>query len=420
MYLLIIEKDPKYRALIKGRVQEAARHCYKTLAQIVELRHINEVKTSKINWSDVKSCFIGSGQIEDLGSIISTLKVENKYVGNIVLVLEPNFYHTNALDLLKLGEVDIVQDSDIPRIKSIIEENFSKKSISNVRTPIITFGHAKGGVGCSTCAIGTAAALSSAGVSTALLDLNPFVPTITTWGQVSDEHRKAVGRMITNPSDNNRLGEILAPKANYKGNLVIIGQPSNFLESFHYVANAIRNAPQISNFVNNIITLLKQKFDAIVIDIGNNWSAASIAAISRSSYTYVTLGSSPMAINQSIKYLGRFLPNIFGENQNSISEARTSLGFIAISKSNKLNDKADIVQMIQKGNIASPKTPLYMLDFITDSSWENGSSSPYEVGNDNIKKQFNILANLESDESSDSSRFISGVIQKIENRSKFW
>ncbi|MCC6219894.1 MAG: ParA family protein [Deltaproteobacteria bacterium] len=306
MKILVIDSDEELRNTLVLRIQDA-------LLQ-ADLRRI-DVVSGGFDFLGIVAkekdlpfcCFLGPGCHEHVERAIEKLRATFPTLP-LALVVSNDVYAEQAVELRKYLSIRIIAVADVGQMVDFVMdcEDLAGHTSGFKNRGVVTIAQLKGGVGGSTVAAGLAACWARHGLSVALLDFDDLNPQITQWGRVSIAQRKVVLEFLTKGAvDRERINEMVFPVEGYEGKLVVVGQPEQYQDSFHFKADVIDGAPSSAVFVGSLLNVLQEEFDIIVVDSGRSWGIATFAVLPLSKYVLLVTDDDGMSVRRSIDNLER-------------------------------------------------------------------------------------------------------------------
>lgn len=387
MQIFLIEQRQDSGILAYERLEEAIRQAGIRRMQVV----VGDIgllrrRAENISYqsSDPFAIFIGPTCVEKIEETVARARAVFPKVP-LAAIVDNDTYALEAVRLRRLIDVRIMPVADIAQMANFVLDCESDTGAKlGLRTKgVISVCQLKGGVGCSTIAVGLAACWARNGLSVALIDLDDLNPQVTDWARVSNVHRQAVAEMLSQgvvPAY--RLTELLGVVEGYDARLVAMGQPENYYQGFHFKADILEDAPSSSEFISSIIQVLQNEFDVVVIDGGRSWGISSFASLAPSQHTLLVIDDDGMSLRRSLLNLRRLRresddPKEFDLNRWSV---------LLNAYTGKLLTISDVSEEIEDLGIFPDTSHLYTIPFSeTGRQWGGPGESFYELADRQAK-----------------------------------
>jgi len=358
MQLVIIDGLSQTRAILLGRISEAFRQAGLKDLQPLEL---DASKIETFDWNNACGCLLGPGCMDGLDELVERVRLVFPH-GLLGAVVETEVYASQAVTLRRKLNLQIMPLGDVAQIAGfLIDCEASTDSGGQGKgRAIIGICHLKGGVGATTITAALAACWARHGLSVAALDFDDVNPQLTAWGRVGLVQRTVTAELLRQgevPAQ--RVNELVNPVEGFEGRLVIVGQPEAYNEGFHFKANVLDGSPSASEFVRSLIDVLKDEFDAIIIDMGRSWGIASFAALPLCQQVILVTDDDGMSVRRTLDCFARLRKE--SDDPEEFDLSRWSL--ILNGYTGQLISPKEIALEIQEMDLFSAQSSLYTVPF---------------------------------------------------------
>jgi cellulose biosynthesis protein BcsQ len=389
MQILIVDISPPLRAMLLGRVQEAARQAGLQRISIVEVDPLN---LDSVVWDATIGCLFGSGcgpLIREVLEKVSVLK-PGCPVG---IVVDPDTYVTDGVAIYKALGKAVMCETDLPQLATFIvdsERGASHRRKGAQRRCVIGVTQCKGGVGATTVATSLGVSLARSGKSVVLIDLDDLSPQLTMWARVPVTHRVAVGRLIRSGGlDVGALRDFIFPVPGFDSRLVVVGQPALYGEGFHLRAPVIEGAPNPADFISQLLTVLSQEYEVVLIDMSKSWGISSFAALRWCDRVLSVMNDDGLAVHMTCAVLKRM-----SSESGDLEEFNFSKwsGVLNMQSGNRLTE-SDVVQAFQEYEIVGEPLRCHAISHCDGGRlWGKQGESLYDLATPRVRTQVERLA----------------------------
>jgi cellulose biosynthesis protein BcsQ len=389
MRILIVDPNEESRAILVSRVQESLRQIGLRRAELIEGGL--DILDSADDNASAGAGFLGPGCFADAER--STKLFNATFPGvPCALVLENELYSTQAVELRRILSVRIMAIADIAQMAGFILDSDQQTNVqSGVKNRgIVSVTQLKGGVGSSTVAAGLAACWARNDLSVALLDFDDVNPQITDWARAGVSQRRTVSDLIRiGEVPSFRVNELLHPVEGYDGKLVVVPQPENYQESFHFKADVIEGAPSIAVFIESLLDVLRDEFDVIVADLGRSWGISSFAMLPHSQHVLLVTDDDGMSVRRTLDNLKRLARESDDDDEFDLSR----WSFVLNSYTGRMLSPKELSDEIQELDLFPESAVLYTIPFSDRGrQWGAPGQSFYEMVEPVVKAGFDRVA----------------------------
>ncbi|MFM1847168.1 MAG: hypothetical protein RL417_642, partial [Pseudomonadota bacterium] len=303
--IFIYERSPEGRAMLRGRLLEAARQA--DIGQ-VSFREFALADIDGINWDEAFCCILGPDMNAETDEIVDRLRVAYP-LGAVALTLSAEDYAQRAVALRRSLAVQVFAVHDVAQLTGFLLSAATEPSLSApepLRDSVIGVCQLKGGVGATTITSALSGCWARHGLSVAMVDLDDVNPHLTMWARASSRQRTMSSYCLRHGEvEPARLNELVAPVFGFDGRFVVVPQPELYNDSFHLKANVIDEAPSASDFITSSLAALGREFNVVVFDLGRSWGIASLAALRRCSHVVLVIDDDFVSLERSLANLSR-------------------------------------------------------------------------------------------------------------------
>ena len=383
MYLVVIDNQPDSRAALLARVQEALRQVDTKRLDIIALE-LNQIES--FDWSTASGTLIGPGCYSEIDEIVRRVRFSNSS-GFTGVVLENEVYASHAVELRKRLDVNIMALGDLVQIAGFVMDSDARSTTLNSAAHeggIIGVSQLKGGVGTTTITAALASCWARHGLSVAAIDLDDVNPQLTSWARVGVVQRTVTAELFRQGKvPANRINELVHPVEGFEGRLVAVGQPEGYNESFHFKANVLESAPSASEFMQSLISNLREEFDAVVIDLGRSWGVSTFASLPLCEHLLLITDDDGMSVRRTLDAFARLRSE--SDDPDEFNLSKWSL--ILNGYTGQLITPKEIAQEIQNMELFSPDSNLYTIPFSeTGRQWGAPGQSFYDTADAATRK----------------------------------
>lgn len=389
MQILIVDISPPMRAMLLGRVQEAARQAGLQRISIVEVDPLN---LDSVVWDATIGCLFGSGcgpLIREVLEKVSVLK-PGCPVG---IVVDPDTYVTDGVAIYKALGKAVMCETDLPQLATFIVD--SERGASHYRKGaqrrcVVGVTQCKGGVGATTVASSLGVSLARSGKSVVLIDLDDVSPQLTMWARVPQTHRAAVGRLLRSGGlDVGALRDFIFPLPGFDSRLVVVGQPALYGEGFHLRAPVIDGAPSSADFMSQLLTLVSQEYDVVILDMSKSWGISSFAALRWCDRVLSIVNDDGLAVDMTCAVLKRMSGESGDLEEFNFSKWSCVLN---MHSGNRLSE-SDIVQAFQEYEFVGEPLLCHPISYCDQGRlWGGRGESLYDLATSRVRTQIERLA----------------------------
>lgn len=181
----------------------------------------------------------------------------------------------------------------------------AKPTLTDPSRGVIGVAHFKGGVGASSSALSLASCWARNGIEVVVVDLDDISPQITVWGDVSPAERDAVGRCVRRGQCREEdLETCLHYVYGFDRKLLVMGQPQSYAERFHFKADVLEGAPDISEFISQLLPCLSARFEIVLIDLSRSWGLSAFSALAYCSHVLLVAQAESHGVQGTLDLLG--------------------------------------------------------------------------------------------------------------------
>jgi cellulose biosynthesis protein BcsQ len=377
MQVLLIDISPDARATLLGRSQEGLRQAEVRKVELIEA-DLNRLNSGV--WDEAVGALIGPGCYENLEEIIEQARACLPAGSSLGVVLENEVYAAEAVILRKRLGVPIIALGDLVQIAGFILDCESRRLISAQATKnrgVVGLAQMKGGVGTTTLAVSFAACWARHGYSVAMIDLDDVNPQLTAWARVGVVQRTVTSELLRQGEvPVARINELVYPVEGFEGRLVVVGQPDNYNEGFHFKANVLDGAPSAAEFIHSLLTVLKGEFDIIVIDLARSWGVSTFASLPHCDHIALVTDDDGMSVRRSLDGLSRLRK----ESDDPDEFDLTKWSLILNAYTGSLVTPKDLANEAQQMDLFSAQSSLYTIPFSESGRlWGGPGQSLYDL-----------------------------------------
>ncbi|MBL7662684.1 AAA family ATPase [bacterium] len=376
MRILVVDKDEASRALLMSRVEEAIRQVGLKRVDLAlgDYSLFSELATTE----PCGAIFLGPSLIGEVESAMQLARAGFPSVP-LALVLDNEVYAERAVELRRLLPIRLIAIADIPQMAAFLLDSETELNTlpGNKNRGVVAVTQLKGGVGCSTVAAALASCWARHGLSTALVDLDDVNPQLSDWARANTSQRLAVSELLRQGEvSKQRINDLVSPVDGYDGKLVVVPQPELYRESFHFKADVLEHAPSAVNFVKTLISLLREEFDVVVVDVGRSWGVASFAMLPISQHILLVMDDDGMSVRRSIDNLQRLVKE--SDDAEEFDLSRWSVVLNAVT--GKLLTAKDVATELQELELFPETSNLYTMPFSeTGRQWGAPGQSYFDL-----------------------------------------
>lgn len=389
MRIFLIDPEEDSRRTLVVRVEEAIRQS--GLRRIETLEGDLDLIEVHAGEEPPALAFLGPGCYHELEHSLSRFRAAYPLTP-LALVLDNEIYANEAVELRRLVSVRIMPLADIAQIAQFMLDSGGKLAgqPGAKNRGIVGVAQFKGGVGATTIAVGLAGCWARHDLSVVLIDFDDVNPQITDWGRIGVQQRIAVSEMLRDGElPKYRVNELVSPIEGYNGRLVVIGQPEDYREGFHFKADVLEGAPSSADFVRSLLTVLQDEFDVIVIDFGRSWGISTFAALPLCQHVILATDDDGFSVRRTLEGLRRLYRESDDPEEFDLSRWRIVLNAYT-GKQLSPNDVADEIEAL---DIFPESTSLYTVPFSEHGrQWGASGASFYDAAEEPVKAILRELA----------------------------
>jgi cellulose biosynthesis protein BcsQ len=391
MHIAVLDIKPESKVALAGRVKEIIRQAG---LRRIEPHEVDLLHAHSYNWSLAQACIIGPGLQSQLREVLSTLK-KLFPKGAISAVVDQETYSRLPISTrIELG-IPVIAENDLSHLADFIlrELNDKPQSQPQKNKGIIGVSHFKGGVGASSLAISLGLYWADSELRVALVDLDDVCPMVTRWSQASEGSRNAVSEYIRKGEiPKNTVHELYAPVSDTNGNLCVIPQSLNLLETYHCKAKAIQDSPSISVYLESLYNELQEQFDCVIVDLGSSWGVSCLTTIKLCSKFLLVSDESEDTSILTLSCVERLIR----ETNNDSLLGLEHWQLIYNKFQGIIYDEEEIFRKVEKLDIFPPETDMFFIPpavrSTNRSSNQNIRYSLYDKSELNFKSAISKLA----------------------------
>lgn len=388
MFVVIFDIDPASRAGLTGRVQLASKQAEVSRADVIVADHQS---ISSINPADVLCCFIGSGCYSELEDAIERVRSCFPKIP-IAMVLENEVYAAEAVSIRRSFGVKVMPLGDLAQIAGFLidSESQSLKEKGTQGTGIFAIAQLKGGVGATSVTAALAACWARHGLTVAAIDLDDVNPQLTEWARVGSTQRSALAQFLKRGEvPASRLNEIVSPVEGYDGRLVVVGQPEQYRDGFHYKADVLEGAPSSSHFLPSLVRVLRSEFDVVVIDLGRSWGVSTFSVFPICQQVLLVTDDDGMSVRRTLDGFQRLLLESDDPDEFNLTHWSVLLN----AHSGKLISPKDLAAEIQDMELLPSDSTLYTIPFTEKGrQWGAPGQSLFELADEETRLTITRIA----------------------------
>lgn len=374
--IYVYSGTPAGRALLRGRVIEAARH-----ADIGEVtcHDFGPRDIEAINWEEAFGCILGPELDGACDTIIDSLRSAYP-LGAVALLLNPTEYATRAVGIRRTLAIDVCSLADTAHLSGFLLSTAAEPRLttaSSRRSAVIGVCHLKGGVGASTLSAALGACWARHGRSIALIDLDDVNPHLTEWAGATPHQRAYSAHCLRRGDiDPARLNELLAPIDGFNGTFVVVPQPAAYHDAFHSKADVIADAPSASAFITATVDLCSREFDIVVFDLGRSWGVGTFAALRRCTHVALVVDDDHVSLDRTLANLIRLRTH--SDDPDEFNFERWSIILNGYTGRNISAD--EVATLVTRTGLFPTDANLYTVPYAKSAErWSGGRSSLYEL-----------------------------------------
>lgn len=389
MQLVVVDTSVPLRAMLVGRVQEAARQAGLQRIAVVEVDPLN---LDSINWGVAIGCFIGSGCASILKDLLIRLQGSSA-ICPLAIALDAETYASDAVAIHKILGREVLQETDLTQMANFIVdcERAASGRPSGVRPRhIIGVTQLKGGVGATTLTAALGVCWSGMGKTVALLDFDDVSPQLTDWARVPAAQRALTGELLRSGEVTfDRLRDFVHPIEGFDGRLVAIGQPMRYSEAFHFRAYVMEGAPSASGFVSSVLALLANEYDIVLIDLGRSWGVSTFSALPWCERVLLVMDDDGITVRRSLDALSRLK-----QESGDPEELNLSKWVVALNRETgrRLSER-DLGVAVEQTELFVRETPIVSVPYTEKGRrWGAHGTSLYSMGEARVRRAIEQLA----------------------------
>lgn len=374
--ILIYERSPEGRAMLRGRLLEAARQA--DIGEIA-LREFTRAEIDSIDWDDVFCCVLGPDINAETDEIVDRLRVAYP-LGSVALTLSAEEYAHRAVALRRSLAVQVFAVHDVAQLTGFLLNAATEPTLTApepLRDSVIGVCQLKGGVGASTIAAALGGCWVRHGLSVALVDLDDVNPHLTQWARATPRQRTMSSHCLRHGEvEPTRLNELVAPVFGFDGRFVVVPQPELYNDSFHFKANVIDDAPAATEFITSSLAALGREFNVVVFDLGRSWGIATLAALRRCSHVVLIVDDDFISLERSLANLTRLR-----SESGDLREFDLQRWSVILNGNTGRNlTTSEAAATIARAKLFPPDANLYAVPFSAAAQrWSQGGSTFYEM-----------------------------------------
>jgi len=390
MKILLVDPVDAQRELAQTRIEEALRQVGLKRVEIIAV-HPDNVSEELVEEEELIAGFLGPGCYTLAEQVIQV--VRGSYPeAQVALILENDVYAEKAVELRRVLSIRITAIADIAQMAAfILDSEAAVNAAPGTRSRgVVSVLQLKGGVGASSMASALAACWARHDLSVALVDFDDVNPQITDWSRAGTSQRKTVAELLrAGDVPKFRVNELVNPVEGYDGKLVVVPQPERYHESFHYKADVLDGAPSAAQFVNSLLSVLREEFDAIVIDCGRSWGIATFCCLPKSQHLMLVTDDDGMSVRRTLDNLSRMVAE--SDDPQEFDFSRWSI--LLNGYTSKLISRKDLSDEIKDLNLFAESSVLYTVPFSERGrQWGAPGESFYDLAEESVRDGIQQIA----------------------------
>lgn len=283
------------------------------------------------------------------------------------------------------GEAD---PFDSPPESSASRENDALVNIGADRLArVIGLAQTKGGVGVTTLCAAIGSSWARQGLKVVLVDLDDVTPALTMWAAPSPAQYNTLSDImrVVEPSaiTKEMVRALLVPVHGSGGDLLVLPQPKNYNEAFHFKANILEDALSISDLILRLFELLREECDLILVDMGRTWGLASFAALYLVDRVVHVIDDDALSLKISLATVERLARESDDPDEFDFKKWDILLN----GYSGKVLTPKQVASAVERTGVYHAETRLHVVPFSARGrSWIEHGKTLYDLGEREVQK----------------------------------